>query len=112
MELALSIFSNGIIGVFAGMTVLYFTMKLISLVAEHMEAMAAAGEWSEVENLAIRLRSAIMNVPEGERRGLLVQVKSRCEKVAQNAEVARQEVTGRMSAIRRGQVATKAYELR
>lgn len=85
---------------------------VVTEMAEHMEAMAAAGDWTEVENLAIRLRSAVMNVPEGERRALLLEVKSRCEKVAQSAESARQEVTGKMSQIRRGQVATRAYELR
>ena len=85
---------------------------IVKEMAEHMESMAAAGEWTEVENLAIRLRSAVMSVPEGERRALLLEVKNRCEKVAQSAESARQEVTGKMSAIRRGQVATKAYELR
>ena len=86
--------------------------SVVREMAEHMKKMAAAGDWAEVENIAIRLRSAVMDVPEGERRGLLMAVKSCCEKVAQEAEVARQDVSGRMSAIRRGKVATKAYELR
>jgi hypothetical protein len=37
LDLALSVFINGLIGVLVGMTVLYFTMKLISLVAQRQE---------------------------------------------------------------------------
>ncbi len=38
MDTALSVFINGIGGVFAGMAILYITMKLISLIAQHRQA--------------------------------------------------------------------------
>ena len=80
--------------------------------SEHMQALAAAGDWAEVENIAVRLRSAVMNVPETKRRSVLAVVQRSTDKVAAEAENARQDVTGRISAIRRGQAATKAYALR
>lgn len=80
--------------------------------SEHMEALAAKGDWSEVEILAARLRGAVLNVPEAERRSVLRVVQRATEKVAAEAEHARSDVTGKLSALRRGQVATKAYESR
>ena len=85
---------------------------VVQEMSEHMELLAADGEWAEVENLAIRLRAAVMKVPESERRGLLVTAVRSTERVASEAENARQEVTGRISAIRRGRKATEAYESR
>ena len=37
MEQAISVFINGIIGVFAGMAVLYVMIRLMTFVAEHLE---------------------------------------------------------------------------
>ena len=37
MQQALSIFFNGIAGVFAGMAILYLTMKVISFAADRMQ---------------------------------------------------------------------------
>ncbi len=37
MDTALSVFINGIGGVFAGMAILYITMKLISLIAQYRQ---------------------------------------------------------------------------
>ncbi|MDJ0939402.1 MAG: hypothetical protein QNJ00_06535 [Woeseiaceae bacterium] len=85
---------------------------IVREMAQHMETCAAAGDWSEVENIAIRLRSAVMNVPESERRALLLLLQQSTENVTALAEAARRDVTGRMSAIRRGQAAQKAYEAR
>ena len=77
--------------------------------AEHMETLAAAGAWSELEDLVVRLRRAVMRVPETERHDVLVAVRQTTERVALAAANARQDVTGRLSALRRGQVAAKAY---
>ena len=38
MEVALSVFINGILGVFAGMAVLYLVMKIIPLIARSSPA--------------------------------------------------------------------------
>ena len=77
--------------------------------AEHMETLAAAGAWSELEDLVVRMRSAVMQVSEAERHDVLVAVRQTTERVSLAASNARQEVTGRISAIRRGQIAAKAY---
>lgn len=78
--------------------------------SEHMQALAAEGEWADVENLAARLRGAVLNVPESVRRPLLAVVMRATEKVALEAESARSDVASKLSALRRGQIATKAYE--
>ena len=80
--------------------------------AEHLQTLAANGDWEEVEHLAIRLRSAVMNVPERQRRNAILAVQRATEQVAAEAASAQRDVTGRLRALRRGQKATKAYELR
>ncbi|MDH3615283.1 MAG: hypothetical protein OEQ90_02305 [Gammaproteobacteria bacterium] len=80
--------------------------------SEHMEALAAAGDWDEVEDITVRLRRAVMEVPEARRRRVVLAVQRSIEKVAAGAKQARQTVTGKISELRRGQVAKKAYELR
>lgn len=80
--------------------------------AAHMEALALVGEWDEIENIVVRLRSAIANIPEAERRSVVLSVQRSTEKVAIEARKARQNLTGKISELRRGQAARKAYELR
>ncbi len=80
--------------------------------SEHMQVLAANADWAEAERIAVRLRSAIMNVSETKRRSLLAVAQRSTDKVSAEAEKARQDVSGRISAIRRGQAATKAYRLR
>jgi len=85
--------------------------KVLAL-SEHMEALAAAGDWDEVEDTAVRLRRAVMDVPEASRRPVVLAAQRSIEKVAAAAKNARRTVTGKISELRRGQVAKKAYELR
>lgn len=80
--------------------------------AEHMEMLAAAGEWDHIEDIVIRLRGVVMNVPEAERREVMLAVRRSTEQVEAAANAARQAITGKMSELRRGQAAKKAYELR
>jgi len=80
--------------------------------SQRMEALAEAGEWEQVEDIAVRLRVAVMDVPESERRAVLLAVQRSTEKVADGAQHARQTVSSKLSELRRGQVAKKAYELR
>ena len=78
----------------------------------HMVSLAESGDWPEVENIAVRLRTVVMSVPETERRGVLLSVQRNMQKVIAAANSARHDVTGRLSALRRGQAATRAYEIR
>lgn len=86
--------------------------SVVLQLSEHMEALASAGDWDEVEDIAVRLRSAVLNVPEADRRPIVLAVKRSTEKVSAEAQKARQTVTGKISELRRGQAAKKAYELR
>ena len=79
---------------------------------DRMEALADAGEWDDVEDIAMRLRTAVMHVPEAHRRPVLLAAKRSTEKVEASAKKARETVTGKLSELRRGQAAKKAYELR
>jgi len=74
-----------------------------------MEMHAASGDWEIVEELAVRIRSAVMAVPESQRREALLAVRRSMEQVQSLAHDARSDVTEKLSAIRRGKDATRAY---
>lgn len=76
-----------------------------------MEVLASYGDWDQVEELAVRLRAVVMNVPENERRSVIKAVQRHTEKVTDQARQARQDVTGKIHELRKGQAAKKAYEL-
>ena len=79
---------------------------------EQMESYAEAGNWDEVEALAIRLRLAIMDVPAAHRRSVIVAAQRSVNKVVAGARSARQDVSGKLTELTRGKAAKKAYELR
>ena len=76
-----------------------------------MEVLASYGDWDQVEELAVRLRAAVMDVPENQRRNVIKAVQRHTDKVAEQARQARQDVTGKIHELRKGQAAKKAYEL-
>ncbi|MDX1517332.1 MAG: hypothetical protein R3288_10855 [Woeseiaceae bacterium] len=78
--------------------------------AQHLEVLARDGEWDAVENLTVRLRSAVMNVPEDRRREAIHEVQRVTDKVLAEAEIAHRDLADRLSGLRRGQVATRAYQ--
>lgn len=76
-----------------------------------MESFAAAGNWDRVTEIAAALRHAVMHVPESLRRDSLL-LAQRCLKHVQSmAQDSRGEVTDKLSALRRGRDATRAYAL-
>ncbi len=78
---------------------------------EQMESLAEAGDWEHIEDVAMRLRGAVMDIPEPERGPVLVAAQHCIERVAAQALDARKAITGEMHEIRKGQAAKKAYEL-
>ncbi len=78
---------------------------------EQMEALARAGEWEHIEDVAMRLRGAVMDVPESERGPIIVAAQHGIERVAAAATDARKTITGEIHGLRKGQAAKKAYEL-
>lgn len=81
-------------------------------VVSQMEALAATGEWEQIADVAERLRAAVLDVPETERRSVLIAAQQCTDKVLAEAQHAHESVSGKISELRRGQVAKKAYELR
>ena len=86
--------------------------SIVLEMSEHMTMLAEAGDWEELERLAIRLRSVFTNVPESKRRGLVDTLQQRLTAVTREAKKARKDVSLELGQLRRGQMATKAYELR
>lgn len=76
---------------------------------QHLVTLARDGEWDEVESLTVRLRSAVMNIPEDRRREAIHEVQCVTEKVMAEAEIAHRHLADRLSGLRRGQLATRAY---
>ena len=77
--------------------------------AKNMEELAANGQWSGVEQVVVRLRSVVLEVPEQERREVMEFVNYCLERVRTKALSSRGEVTGKLSEIRRGRDAARAY---
>ncbi len=77
---------------------------------QHLQALAKDGAWDEVENLTVRLRGAVMSVPEDRRREAIHEVQRVTDKVLAEAEIAHRDLADRLSGLRRGQVATRAYQ--
>ena len=80
-------------------------------ISERMQELAGEGEWDEIEALAIELRRAVMAVGETDRRPLLLALQRSTTALAADAKAARENVGGKISELRRGQAAKKAYEL-
>ena len=74
-----------------------------------MEALAESSEWSRVEQLAVRLRNTVLEIPESERQAAIVSIGHCLERLQIKVLVSRGEVTEKLSDIRRGRVATRAY---
>ena len=80
-------------------------LEMAASMAQH----ADAGEWERVEELAVRIRSAIMEVPEDRRREVVMDVQRCLQHVNEMAEKYRGDIADRLSVIRRGRHAARAY---
>ena len=77
--------------------------------AREMLTLAQHGDWERIERVAIMLRSAILEVPEADRREIAAMAEKATEQVRALAENARGDVASRLKALRRGQNAARAY---
>ena len=82
---------------------------VVTKILSDMEAFAERQEWDHVEDTAAKLRHALLQVPEQERRDAVLQVRRALERIREQAQQARDEVTDRLSAVRRGRDAARAY---
>ena len=74
-----------------------------------MESLAESGDWNRVEQLAVRLRNVVLEIPESDREAAIVSISHCLERLQVKVLVARGDVTEKLTDIRRGQVATRAY---
>ena len=74
-----------------------------------MESLAESGDWNRVEQLAVRLRNIVLEIPESDREASIVSISHCLERLQVKVLVSRGEVTEKLSDIRRGRVATRAY---
>ncbi len=77
--------------------------------ASLMESVAARGEWQHTEKLAKQLKRAVLDIPASDRRVLIAAVRQSLERVQTMALGSRVEVTDKLTEIRRGRMATRAY---
>jgi len=77
--------------------------------ASDLQTHALAGDWDGVEELAVRIRSAVMRVPERRRRDVILAARRSLEQVQSQAQTSRKEVADLLTAMRRGQHAKRAY---
>ncbi|NNC76706.1 MAG: flagellar protein FliT [Woeseiaceae bacterium] len=75
-----------------------------------MAELAEAGEWDDVEKLAVQMQRAVPRIPEANRRKVIRELQRITEQVAAQATSAQQNVTGKLKELRRGQAATEAYQ--
>jgi len=83
--------------------------KMAREMASNMVKLAEEGQWGGAENIAARLRSAVLEVPGDERHEVLVYVSQCLERVKTSALCSRSDVATKMSEVRRGRDAAKAY---
>ena len=83
--------------------------RTVAEMSAAMEKHANEGDWERVEEIAVKLRVAVMDVPERLRRDALLAAQRSLDRVQLNARDARGEVADKLSALRRGEDARKAY---
>lgn len=74
-----------------------------------MEAFGASGDWNRVDQLSVRLRHIVLEVPEDEREAVIVSISHCLERLHIKVLTARGEVSEKLTDIRRGRVANRAY---
>lgn len=83
--------------------------KMAREMASNMVRLAEEGQWSGAENIAARLRSAVLEIPGDERQEVMQFVNQCLERVKTSALCSRSDVALKMSEVRRGRDAAKAY---
>jgi hypothetical protein len=77
--------------------------------SDSMEHSAREGDWERVGEIMAMLRDAVLQVPETDRRRIILSAHRSLEKVQAIAESARGDVREKLSQIRLGKDMTAAY---
>jgi hypothetical protein len=86
--------------------------EIVLRLSRHMQVLADKGEWAELEQAALRLRGEILDIPEADRHSVLIALQESAAAVSTKARSAHEDVSGKLTALRRGRAATEAYKLR
>ena len=76
---------------------------------EHMEELAAAGEWQQVGDLMMKRNAMLQELNTAERREALDKARQSTECIRAMAVQARREVAARLANLQRGREATDCY---
>lgn len=78
--------------------------------ASRMEELATGAEWDKVEQLAVRIKSTLLKIPDHHRRAAVLSANNSLERVQTLVLASRHDVTDKLSELRRGREATAAYD--
>lgn len=84
--------------------------SIIEDMLHRMQALAAEGDWQRVQTIAEGICKIIPQVPASRRAEVIHQAQRSMAQVEAHARSAHREVGGKLSTIRRGQGASRAYE--
>ncbi len=84
-------------------------MESVVEIVAAMNAAAEQGEWGRVGEFSEQLRVVIADIPTAERRAAIETAQRAMRQLHDKAASARHEVTDKLSEIRRGRDAAKAY---
>jgi len=74
-----------------------------------IEALVANGEWSRTERLVEQIKTIVLELPDDERQQVLMAFTHCLDRVQSLALASRNDVTEKLSEVRRGRLATRAY---
>lgn len=82
---------------------------IVAELSARMETLAATESWGSIEEIAAKLPTAVMQVPETKRRETVQSLLQCVDKVQVLAQYAKRDVTDKLCTMRRGKAATAAY---
>lgn len=76
---------------------------------EHMEELAAAGEWPDVAEWMRKRNAMLREVRDANRTGVLLAARSTTDRILRLAEAAKVDVGDKLMKLQRGKAATEIY---
>jgi hypothetical protein len=81
----------------------------VSSMNDHMEELAAAGEWEQVADLLIRRNAMLREITGDKKNEALLAARRSTERITRMAKQARTEVADKLGQLHRGKEATDSY---
>lgn len=77
---------------------------------EHMEELAAAGEWQQVASLVTKRNAMLQEIDDSVREESLVAARRSTDRIKRMAEDAQNQVAEKIAQLHRGRKATQIYQ--